>query len=402
MTGIENLVVEYLVSINSKNIFNTCTTVEAFNNLLCSNSKIKIQENKINYTNLEINYKIQLTKKDKIKFFHMTFKCSEVDKLKLYEEFLRGVKSVVGKISDNGVIVLWDDIGVYYCKKSYPLINKVENTMRKLLTKFMMINIGEDWDKTVISDEIKRSIAKKDETIKSKSNDNARSYDYLYQTDFITLSDFLFKEYPNKTYENFNKEVKKSKDISKFKIEDIIKKSNWDRYFSRIVECEGEFLNTRWKKLYDLRCKVAHNNQLNRTEYEMIVALVDEITPKLEGVIKKLDEVKVDDDFKFRIIENMLENIYPDSKYFLSQYKTLEEILNLKCLSMNLEDKSVMKMVKILFNNEIIEDETFTNLKKVIDFRNRLVHEMDLENSEKEIAEMLEVLIECQEKLLLE
>ncbi len=387
------LTVEYLISINSKNIFTNCSTKKAFNHLLCSNEKIKINGDKITYKELNINYKVQLTIKEKVNFFHMTFICDNLDNLNLYEEFLRGIKCVLNKVSDNGVIVLWDDISIYYCKQSYPLLNRIENTMRKLLTKFMMINIGEDWDKTVISDEIKKSIAKKE--------NNYRQYDYLYKTDFITLSDFLFKEYPNKTYENFNKEIKKSKKINDFNIEDIIKKSNWDRYFSKIVECEGEFLNTRWKELYELRCKVAHNNQLEKNEYERIIILVDEIAPKLEGVMRKLDEVNVDENFKSRVVENIVENIYPDSMYFLNQYKTLEEILTI----MSTRDGKIVRypvfvMARKLYTYGIIDDETFDMIKQITDFRNELVHGMNFESSDAELTLMINHLIECHNILL--
>lgn len=391
MSKKENLTVEYLVSINHDNIFSNCSTKSAFNNLLCSNEKIKINGSKIIYDKLELNYKIQLTEKEKIKYFHMIFKCEEIDKLKLYEEFLRGIKSVLSRVSDNGVIVLWDDISIYYCTKAYPLINRVENTMRKLLTKFMMINIGENWDKTVISDEIKQSIPSK----------NSKSYDYLYNTDFIKLSDFLFKEYPNITYENFNKEIKKSKDINKFNIEDIIKKSNWDRYFSKKVACEGEFLDKRWRKLYDLRCKVAHNNQLERKDYEQIKSLVEDIEPKLDGVIKKLDEINVEENFKSRVVENIVENIYPDSMYFLSQLKTLEEILNI----MNIDEDSnltfpLYKVSKILHKKGVIDTKTYELIIKILGFRNRLVHEINTENNIVELDNIIADLISCQEYLL--
>ena len=64
------------------------------------------------------------------------------------------------------------------------------------------------------------------------------------------------------------------------KREDLLQyvpKSNWDRYFSNIVECEGEYILKRWNTLYELRCKIAHNKIVIKKDYERITCLIKEV-----------------------------------------------------------------------------------------------------------------------------
>lgn len=387
----EILTVEYLISINSKNKFNSCSTEEAFKNLLCSNSDIEIKGNKINYKNIKIEYTIQLSKKENVNFFHMIFKCLDIKGLKLYEEFLRGIKNILDKVSDEGIIVLWDDISVHYCKQAYPLINEVENLMRKLLTKFMMINVGEEWDKLNISTEIRQNI--------SKNKKKLGRYDYLYETDFITLSEFLFKEYPNITYENFNKKIKKLSNPSDFDINEIIRRSNWDRYFKAIVKCEGEFLNKRWKELYELRCKVAHNNTLERSEYESIIKLVNEVKPNLEEVIEKLDKVKLDENSKTTIVENIIENIHPYASSFLGEYTNLNNLVFDIGKHLSLKDFHAEKtltftdIIKYLYEIDIIDTHSCRDLIWINNFRYELAYNINSKCREEDMAEAILILV---------
>ena len=62
--------------------------------------------------------------------------------------------------------------------------------MRKLITKFMLVNIGTEWENRNIPDAMKNG--------KIKMKTNAKETGYLYQRDFIELSDYLFKAYPMK------------------------------------------------------------------------------------------------------------------------------------------------------------------------------------------------------------
>ena len=137
---------------------------------------------------------------------------------------------MVNSISNSDILVLWDDVSLYYSIKAYPYIHKIENLMRMLLTKFMMINVGTEWNKENVPNDIK---------VKRKNDGSNSTYNYLYQTDFIDLSKFLFNKYAGVTYENFIKRYNQGK--NDYNIEDIIPKSNWDRYFNDSFSCDKGF-----------------------------------------------------------------------------------------------------------------------------------------------------------------
>ena len=178
--------VEYLITVEQKGSF--CNTIPAFNNLLRTIDDISIGANSIEFQGQKIGYDVQTGEilNDKQKFFHVKLTLSNEKYLKEYENLLRTIRTVLFKAGDKPVQVLWDGISLYYAQQAYPLIYDIENTMRKLTTKFMLINVGLGWANEAIPQEVI-------ESIRSKSQKN--NVNYLYEVDFIQLSNFLFKEY---------------------------------------------------------------------------------------------------------------------------------------------------------------------------------------------------------------
>jgi len=122
--------------------------------------------------------------------------------------------------------------------------------MRKLITKFMHINVGIAWTEERIPDDVQKSI-------NSNNNDST----YLYNVDFIKLKDILLSERFTKHGDALIKELKTSTKATfkRDEIKALIPTSNWERYFSDQVGSDSAELASLWEKLYDLRCKVAHN-----------------------------------------------------------------------------------------------------------------------------------------------
>lgn len=159
--------------------------------------------------------------------------------------------------------------------------------MRKLLTKFMIINVGSNWEK--------------DNTPNSLSNQNNKTKklpereSLLYKLDFIQLSNFLFDKF---AMHDINELISKNKGKSEFSIEEIedyLPKSNWDRFFNDIVNIEAEQLKKKWDQLYILRCKVAHNNQFSKEDYKNLQDIINNIKSQIDKAIENLDNVQVDD-----------------------------------------------------------------------------------------------------------
>lgn len=335
------LIVENLLIIESKSNF--CADVETFNNLMMTNSEVKFNESKdkILYKDLEVHYKVQLNSMDEGKdkgknAFHTYFICKEVAKIETFENFLRLTKEIFHKVCVNQY-VLKDDISFYYSKKSYPLIHEIENLMRKLINKFMIINVGASWTDNHIPEEVKLS--------KGNSITTA-NVSYLHGLNFIELSNILFKQYSPLSTEELMRKINEATELGSLSLSDLkeyVPKSNWERFFGERIDCEQEFLNKRWKKIYDLRNKVAHNNILKNRDYQELKTNIEEVKEKLDEAIESLDKINVTEEEKEMVSNNIMREdqekifnfVYPSDKelmgafyqgYTLMEWKLIELI----------------------------------------------------------------------------
>ena len=116
----------------------------------------------------------------------------------------------------------------------------------------------------------------------------------LDTVDFINLTDFLLKPYSKTDPPELHSRIEKASNIDDLKdLKQHIPESNWTRYFSDLVDCEDGYLQKRWKQLYDLRCKVAHNSIIDKSDLVNIKILVSDLEVKLQDGIKKLPQLKV-------------------------------------------------------------------------------------------------------------
>ncbi|QMT16235.1 hypothetical protein H1Q58_09615 [Planococcus maritimus] len=372
----EELRVEYLIIVDTSNSF--CANEKAFNNLLKASSEINMQNNSIKYKNLTVEYRVQtkkieneLSSSENKRFFHAHFKCSDVSKIDIFEDLLRVVRGILYKNSDIHQ-TLWDDISFYYSQKAYPLIHESENLMRKLITKFMLINVGVGWTKDSIPEEVRNSVkdSKKDETT-----------DYLYKTDFIQLANFLFKEYSPMPINNLMQKLKTIEDVTQIslvELKEYVPKSNWERYFSALVDCEAEYLDKRWKRLYDLRNKIAHNSILNRRDYEEIVKIVTEVREELEKAIESLDKIHVSEEDKEVVTENLASGSNDDFLNFLNEYKALERVIQMGAMNLGRESKSLSKNLNTVVENGLIDKVFAKEVKDIQAVRNIIIHQSNI------------------------
>ncbi|WP_088293989.1 HEPN domain-containing protein [Bacillus mycoides] len=309
----KDLKVEYLITVKADSDF--CADIKGLNSLLESNKNISINDGEIAYKDIEVKYEIHTDhlEKENLRFFYTEFQFGNVNKLKDFENLLSDIKEIIYK-TGNAPQILWDDISFYYSKEAYPLIFEVENLMRKLITKFMLTNVGMAWAKENIPAEVKDSV----------KGSKAETPDFLYKTDFIQLEKFLFKKYSTKHVGKLFEKIVKAKNESDLKLDELIlfvPHSNWEKYFSDLVDCEGEYLSKRWEKLYDLRNKVAHNRGLIRKDYEDIVNLSKDIRETLYKAIESLDRITLTKSQREEIAESTSDiSIFGE---FLTNYESL-------------------------------------------------------------------------------
>lgn len=307
---------EFLVTLDSRE--GIATNILSFNNLLMSNNRISISKNIIRYDSQRFIYEIQMNPITDTDFicYHITVEYNtdenDLSDLSLYTDLLRDIKKIFSKFGKN-IEIIWDDINFYYSKIGYPLIYEIENLMRKLLTKFMLFNVGVKWEQKNIPKDLAKN---RKNNVKEKFNSGL-----LYQLDFIELSTFLFKEYQLKY------DIKKIENyvVSREKIpyeivDDYIPKSNWDRYFKNVVQVEGKQLKKKWSQLYEYRCKIAHNNKFTIDDYQSVRAIVSELKEYLEKALDKVSDINVEFNKKEYVLNSYIETVDNNTEVMFSVY----------------------------------------------------------------------------------
>lgn len=388
------LITEYLIIIEKQTpeaFYRLCDSVERFNELLQVDPDISVNGDTIIYKKtFTCAYRINvgnLEEKDQ-RYFHikLVFNGSEGD-IDKYASLLRAIRSAIHQ-SGGQPETLWDDLSLYYSSKSYPLINKTENLMRKLITYFMLTNVGKEWvveaSPTVFQEAIGKS--KRKEYV-----------DVLHKIDFIQLGDFLFKPYQTRNISELfekldNAQTKDELDLNDLK--DFKARSNWERYFSKVVDCTNEYLSKGWSDLYDLRCKVAHNAIVNKADYQRIEQLVNDIGGYLQKAINNLDKVYVPSEDREQIAERVASSISTQYGDFIRLWKIFEATLEKADLDVDKSSPSVTarttrQALQLLYENEIINDDLLKEAEELLRFRNRLVHDTRIELTEKEIADYI-------------
>ena len=401
-----DLVTEYLVIIEKANanaLYTLCDTPQEFKKLLQKESDIVIKGNNLIYKNiLQCSFNIHT---DKIKgkeqrFFYVVISFSgEEEKIEQYTETLRTFRVVINKAGGQ-LETLNNDVSAYYSNKSYPLIHKLENLMRKLITYFMLTQVGKEWIIEASPKDIKEAI--------DKGKRPQQYGDALHQVDFIHLGDFLFKAYQTKNVSDLYKLFDSATKIEELNLDNLREykaKSNWEKYFSKIVDCTDVFLKTRWDELYQLRCKVAHNAIINKADYERIEQLVEEVFEKLQNAINNIGKVQVPEADKETIVENVVSNINSLLGEFINYWKLFEVALNKFAFDYDFIEeymdspstrsqiiKSPRRILTEMRNSKLIPANVFENAITVYEFRNRLLHSANFAFNEQEILSWINIL----------
>ncbi|WP_336772656.1 hypothetical protein [Paenibacillus sp. MMO-58] len=295
--------VEYLILMKQKDSF--CDSSATFLKLLQVDSSIKIEEDSIIYQNNKVVTKAKFklktgeiaTKKER--YFHLEFINETDENLDNFSNLNQQIKKTLKRITpdETKINTLWDDIGRQYAINAYPLINEIENLMRKLISQFMLINVGMDWSVQEIHDEIKEKIQRYEQ--------HEQYVDDLYKTDFIHLSDVLFTKYRTLDLDEMHRILSKAKtndDLDLINLKKFIPQSNWEKHFSSQINYDDRKLQEKWKLLYSLRNHVAHNRYITKEDYYKINGLVKELKIIITASIDKLDEINLREEEKEDVI----------------------------------------------------------------------------------------------------
>ena len=118
--------------------------------------------------------------------------------------------------------------------------------------------------------------------------------------------------------------IKAIEDLKLKDLKEIIPKSNWDRYFSKIIKFDG--LNNKWKELYDYRNLVAHNRSLNKSNYQRIEIITSEIKEKITDAIKKIDDVHIPENKKKEVTDFAITDFMKSSPSRIFNLSSMNDI----------------------------------------------------------------------------
>jgi hypothetical protein len=384
------LITEYLIIVeknSSEAFYHLCDKTDEFNKLLQTDPNIVIGQGQIKYKGIsEFPYEIKTGSVEgkEQRFFQarVVFKGEEIN-IDDYSEMLKSLRGTVHRAGGQPE-TLRDDVSSYFSNKSYPLIHKVESLMRKLITYFMLTNVGKEWVAEASPSSVKEAIDK---------SKRKQYVDVLHQIDFIHLGDFLFKPYQTKNVSDLYETLEKAQsaaDLNLDELKDFRAKSNWERYFSVVVACDDKYLDKRWTQLYELRCMIAHNAIVTKNDYERIVQLVNDVSEHLQKAIDNLDKVHVPTEEKDQIAENAASNINALYGTFIQLWKGLESAMIKAGINtgspFSTRPKSVGSMLQEFYSNKLIDDDQYDEGRELNHFRNKLLHEASSSFNEQDIS----------------
>lgn len=368
--------VELLVMMKHKGTF--CNNSESFNKLLETNSLITIQKDKLVFQKQVFQYEILTgdVKEKEQRYFKLKIVGANELVIPYFLDLLKIIREQAFR-AEGYTNILWDDLSNYYSIKAYPEINRIENLMRKLITTFMLTNIGINWTKESIPAEVKS-------TLKRKGKDESTGSNLLHETDFIQLAEVLFKSYSTNDINNLFKQLKNCENISDLTLgtlKEYIPKSNWERYFKVYVDCDDEYLNKKWVRLYELRCIIAHNSLLSKFDFDEINLIVGELETKIQEAIDHIDKITIPLEEKEQVMENVVTAIDERFSSFLTQWQEMGQ--NVKILYVNsqlgkMEEKYKLKpMIEELVTKRILTASFLTDFEPLQIFRDRIFHSGD-------------------------
>lgn len=380
--------VEFLCTFDSKS--GICNSISNVKSLLSTSAHISIPSgNKIKWKSVDFSLDISrgdISGETDSIFYHFIFTNAKEENSEKFQELLKTVRTIISKFSnENEPLTLRDDISSSYATQAYPIIHELENAMRKLITKFMITKVG----RLSITRHLPGEVV---DSVKS-SGKKSITENFLYKTDFIQLSNFLFREFSTHNSESINSIISKATTIGDEELKQLknqLPMSNWDRYFKPIIKCSSDELKVGWEQLYELRCIVAHNNFMSKEDFIQLKTKAHKILGFITSALDRLSEVEVKEVEKIDILDGVNININEQYGQFLLLWKSIERSL-LKIATMigfneniNPRISSNVKMINYVVSRRIFDDDVCTSLDELRAFRNNLIHIESFENTDLE------------------
>ncbi|MHC5540301.1 hypothetical protein ACYOEI_18935 [Singulisphaera rosea] len=139
------------------------------------------------------------------------------------------------------------------------------------------------------------------------------------------------------------------------------------------MTCEDGYLKSRWEKLYELRCKVAHNALMGKSDLDDIEKLIGEIKPKLQEAIGKLSKVKVPAEDAEAVAENAAGRVNATIGGFITCWQQLESEIGRRASGVG-KARKIIPSADDLVKYQVLDRSRVDLYNEVRKIRNTIVH----------------------------
>ena len=327
----ESCIIEMLIILNKKS--NIGQSPSTFKKILEATDEIIINDNSLCFEGMDFSFLIvEHGKNDDTLLIKLELKEINDSNLLKFTKLIRLFKKISTENKLGNIQIIWDDISKYYSVIAYPMIHEIENLMRKLITKFMLHNVGLSWTKKSIPEEFARSLDKSNKLNTQNELDKQNEHNIMYQVDFIQLSNFLFNAYRELEVAELIKKLTplsfQDLDENAFsELKKIIPQTNWSKYFESSIDISANSIISDWRILYELRCCVAHNRDFTKKDLDDVIKLTDKLKPILKNAIEKTENIIVNTKDKNDLVNQFEESFIDNNKTDIEIFR--DSVINL-------------------------------------------------------------------------
>jgi len=210
---------------------------------------------------------------------------------KQYDEIesfrVRVLRHLRHNLKFNHIRILTDDVSTYIANQLYPEINKVENLLRRYLSKFFIQRVGLNWWETTATKTMLEKVKYRDER---KDDFSDLVNEDVSLVDFDDLGELIYKQ-----TSGFNQPEKIISKLLTLQSLDELRhfqgelQGNYTKYFKEFFQ--NKHFEPRWRELFKIRNKVAHHGSLFSHDLERGIQLTEALTEIIMEAEAKIDQI---------------------------------------------------------------------------------------------------------------